>query len=269
MAVQVCYRGMAVADLIDHFMPMLQSCDSFSALIDFPADEVYMFVSRQRVAAGDTHVPDYPRTLWGGQISEDGFTMGGASNPGTHTAPWHEVLFYHVSGGDEGKASDLWKDYTELQLEYFVDLADCDAALRATWQCARQWTDHSATDRLFRACELRVVRADSAESLLSPVRGRDSLVIHFSISTGFGAMVESGNGNGTVGQRALDCCAEMEAALAPFGPRPHWGKLFTMGAGELVGVYGADAISQFRELAKTHDPEGKFRNEWVSALLFD
>ena len=266
---QVCYRGMAVEALIVNFMPMLHSCDSFSALIDFPADEVYMFVSRQRVAAGDTRVPEYPPTLWGGTISADGFTMAGSSNPGTHTAPWHEVLFYHVSGGDEGKATDLWKGYTELQMEYFVDLADYDAALRAAWKCARQWGDCTETDRLFRACELRVVRADSADSLLSPVRGRDSLVIHFSISTNFGEMVESGFGNGTVGQRALDCCTEMESALAPFAPRPHWGKLFTMGADALSDVYGSEAIRQFRKLANKHDPEGKFRNDWVTQLLFD
>ena len=47
------------------------------------------------------------------------------------------------------------------------------------------------------------------------VRGRDSLVIHFSISTGFEAMVESANGNGNVGQRELDCCAEIEVVVAP------------------------------------------------------
>ena len=57
----------------------------------------------------------------------------------------------------------------------FVDLADADAALRATYACTRQWTDESSdragssapgggladappADRLFRACELRVVR---------------------------------------------------------------------------------------------------------------
>ena len=121
----------------------------------------------------------------------------------------------------------------------FVDLADADAALRATYACTRQWTDESTdragssapgggladalpADRLFRACELRVVRADSEDSWLSPVRGRDSLVIHFSISAGFGEDTKAGSSFGVVGSRAVECCAELEEALAPFSARPHW-----------------------------------------------
>ena len=189
----------------------------------------------------------------------------------------------------------------------FVDLADADAALRATYACTRQWTDESTdragssapgggladappADRLFRACELRVVRADSEDSWLSPVRGRDSLVIHFSISAGFGEDTEAGSSFGVVGSRAVECCAELEEALAPFSARPHWsatqrsilhcvptffddglagrGKLFTLGKEEVEAVYGAEAIAEFRALAAKHDPEAKFRNGWVDSLLF-
>jgi xylitol oxidase len=294
---QACYKDMGVTELIDNFDEMLRSCDSFSALIDFPNGNVFHFVTRKRVAPGIVDVPDYPETLWGGTLSEDGFSIKNLehSTTGTHTAPWHEVLFYHVAGGEEGKASDFWADYTELQLEYFVDLADSGAALRAAHACSRRWTDASDTDKLFGACELRVVRADSEQSLLSPVRGRDSLVLHFSISTGFGQPCAAGP-NGVVGQRALDCCAEMEAALgpsappphrlarereperehdhtaarraAPFAPRPHWGKLFTLGAADIAGLYGPEAIRAFRALAAEHDPSGKFRNDWIDALLF-
>ena len=47
------------------------------------------------------------------------------------------------------------------------------------------------------------------------------------------------------------------------------GKLFTLGKDEGEAVYGAEAIAEFRALAAKHDPEAKFRNDWVGSLLFD
>ena len=47
------------------------------------------------------------------------------------------------------------------------------------------------------------------------------------------------------------------------------GKLFTLGKEDVEAVYGAGAISEFRALAAKHDPEAKFRNDWVAALLFE
>ena len=37
---------------------------------------------------------------------------------------------------------------------------------------------------------------------------------------------------------ARDARPALEAALAPFGARPHWGKLFGHGAAELAALYG-------------------------------
>ena len=62
----------------------------------------------------------------------------------------------------------------------------------------------------------------------------------------FGEPTEAGGSFGVVGKRAVECCAELEAALSPFSARPHWGKLFTMGKEELSAVYGAGEIAKFR-----------------------
>ena len=70
---------MAVDDLIMNFTPMLHSGYSFFALIDFPTD--HMFVSRQKVEAVDTHMPDYPPNLWRGEISEEAFYDGWLKQP--------------------------------------------------------------------------------------------------------------------------------------------------------------------------------------------
>lgn len=46
------------------------------------------------------------------------------------------------------------------------------------------------------------------------------------------------------------------------------GKLHHMGAEQLADVYGQDTVEKFRALCLSHDPEGKFRNEWFDRLLF-
>jgi xylitol oxidase len=55
--------------------------------------------------------------------------------------------------------------------------------------------------------------------------------------------------------------AAVEAALAPFEPRPHWGKLFHTGRDELAARY--PRLGDFAELAGRLDPRGAFRNAWL------
>jgi xylitol oxidase len=53
----------------------------------------------------------------------------------------------------------------------------------------------------------------------------------------------------------------IEAALAPFDARPHWGKLFS----SVGDVY--PRLGDFRRLAAELDPEGKFRNEFLETYV--
>jgi xylitol oxidase len=59
--------------------------------------------------------------------------------------------------------------------------------------------------------------------------------------------------------------AGIEAQLAPFGARPHWGKLFCTSPETVSGLYGR--LPDFRRLLRDLDPAGKFRNELVDAYL--
>ena len=53
----------------------------------------------------------------------------------------------------------------------------------------------------------------------------------------------------------------MEAALAPFGARPHWGKLFRADAPAIAPLY--PRLADFAGLMERLDPRGAFRNEWL------
>lgn len=55
----------------------------------------------------------------------------------------------------------------------------------------------------------------------------------------------------------------LEAALAPFGPRPHWGKVFLADAAAIASRY--ERLDDFAALAQRLDPRGAFRNDWLSA----
>ena len=57
----------------------------------------------------------------------------------------------------------------------------------------------------------------------------------------------------------------VEEQLAPFGVRPHWGKLFTISPAQLKSRY--ERSGDFQQLLLQYDPKGKFRNEFIDLNL--
>ena len=64
-------------------------------------------------------------------------------------------------------------------------------------------------------------------------------------------------------ERAVDA---LEAALAPYEPRPHWGKVFHTGRDELRARY--PRLADFAGLAERLDPRGAFRNDWLAERVW-
>lgn len=150
--------------------------------------------------------------------------------------PWHERL------------SHFRMEFTpscgeELQSEYIVPLAQGYEALQAIDALRGRIAPHLLI------CEIRSVAAD--DHWLSPFYGRDSLAIHFTWKKDWESV------------RSL--LPVIEAALAPFEARPHWGKLFAMDAETLASRYPRWA--DFQGLVKRHDPRGKFGNAFLGRVL--
>jgi len=97
--------------------------------------------------------------------------------------------------------------------------------------------------------ELRSVAAD--ELWLSPSYQRDTIGLHFTWLDDLPAV--------------LPVLAAVEERLAPFAPRPHWGKLFTIAPADLAASY--DRLPDFRALMQQYDPAGKFRNHFLEVNL--
>lgn len=149
--------------------------------------------------------------------------------------PWNERLPHFRSDFTPSSGE-------ELQTEYFVALEDGPAAINAVAQLG----DRIAP--LLFVSELRTVAADAL--WLSPCYRRKSLALHFTWHSRE--------------QEVLALLPAIEAALQPFAARPHWAKLFTIGADQLDALY--PKLAAFRELRASFDPDGKFRNAFLRRL---
>ena len=87
---------------------------------------------------------------------------------------------------------------------------------------------------------------------LSPSYGDDRVGIHFSWRREPDAVHE--------------ITAEIEAILLPLGARPHWGKIIHAPAAQIAPLY--PKLSAFRELSRSYDPGGKFRNQFLDMHVF-
>jgi xylitol oxidase len=63
----------------------------------------------------------------------------------------------------------------------------------------------------------------------------------------------------------LPALGALEEQLAPFGARPHWGKVFTTPPDVVRRVY--PRVPDAAALARRLDPDGVFRNGFVEEYL--
>jgi len=132
----------------------------------------------------------------------------------------------------------------ELQSEYFVPRPHAVEAILAVERLRDQVTPHLLIT------EIRAIAADNL--WMSPCYQQPCVTIHFTWKQDWPAV------------RKLLPVIEKE--LAPFNARPHWGKLFTTSPEQLKSIY--KKLPDFLELSKKYDPQGKFRNEFLSRNIF-
>ena len=146
--------------------------------------------------------------------------------------PWYERLPHF-------KLNFTPSSGQEIQTEFFVPFERGYEAVRAVETLKDEITPH-----LF-ITELRAIAAD--DLWMSMAYKRPSLAIHFTWKPETEAV--------------LAVVPKIEAKLKPFGARPHWAKVFTMGTKEIAPLY--PRVGDFRELVKSVDPSGKFENKYL------
>jgi xylitol oxidase len=132
----------------------------------------------------------------------------------------------------------------ELQSEYFVSRQHAVEAILAIERLRNMVSPHLLIS------EIRTIAAD--DLWMSTAYKQDSVAIHFTWKQDWPAVSK--------------LLPQIERELAPFNPRPHWGKLFTMAPSELRSKY--ERLPEFVALAKKLDPQGKFRNKFLERNIF-
>lgn len=234
---QQAYTGVAWADIVADPERLFASAHSVSVFTTWgdPAHDLVWVKS----TAADTDA-DYVLAL-GGRAVGDALhlgrirTVGNTTERGT-SGPWHTRLPHF-------RADAPPSDGDEIQSEYFVPLGSAREALAAVRGIADSF------DAQLLVTELRTIAADRL--WLSPAFDRDVLAIHFTWR------------NDTAGVNAV--LPSVEAALAPFDVRPHWGKAFTM-PGETLRSTLTHA-DRFIAAAREADPRGVFRNPFLQRTL--
>ncbi|MEV4336687.1 FAD-binding protein [Streptomyces sp. NPDC049590] len=150
--------------------------------------------------------------------------------------PWHERLPHF-------RAEFTPSSGEEIQSEYLLPRAAAVDALHAV-DAVRE-----TVAGVLQTCEVRTIAADA--QWLSPAHARDSVALHFTWVRDEAAV--------------LPVVRRLEEALAPFDPRPHWGKVFGIPAADLRERYAR--LDGFRALARALDPAGTFTNGFVRELL--
>ncbi|MEA1785811.1 FAD-binding protein [Arenibacter sp. GZD96] len=152
--------------------------------------------------------------------------------------PWYDRL-PHFKMGFMPSAGE------ELQSEYYIPREHAVAAIMAIEKMKAEIFPHILIS------EIRTIAADNF--WMSPCYQQDCITIHT-----------------TWKQKTKEVLAllpKIEAALAPYQPKPHWGKLFTLDAKTLQSRYAKH--SDFVALAKSYDPKKKFVNEYLKNHVFD
>jgi alditol oxidase len=150
--------------------------------------------------------------------------------------PWHERLPHFRPGFTPSTGA-------ELQTEYLLPRPAAVPAIDALTGLGELIAP------VLRTSEIRTVAAD--EAWLSTAYRQDSVAFHFTWILDAGAV--------------RPVIAAIEKELVPLGARPHWGKVFGVPPDAVRARY--PRWDDFRALARSLDPAGKFRNDFMDTYF--
>jgi xylitol oxidase len=238
---QTVYQNLSFDQLQHHLDEIFGAGYSVSLFTDWQNHQAAQVWIKRRLASGDSN--EWPAEFFGAKRATEklhpitGHPAESCTEQMGVPGPWYERLPHF-------KMNFTPSSGRELQTEYFVPRERGYEAILAVEKLRDQITPH-----LF-VTELRTIAAD--DLWVSTAYKRDSMAIHFTWKPEWDAVKL--------------ILPQIEAHLKPFGPRPHWAKLFTLAPGPLQAQYAR--LAEFKTMAKRYDPGGKFRNEFIETNLY-
>jgi xylitol oxidase len=245
---QRVYENLPLETLDDHFAALMTSAYSVSLFTDWRSPRLTQLWLKQAL----NPTTSIPAALSASSVTQEPwFTATPAPAPRDPVpglpadrcteqlgipGRWYDRL-PHFRPGFRPSVGD------ELQSEYLLPVEHAVPALHAL----NQIRDRVAP--VLRICEIRVIAAD--QLWLSPCYRRDSVAFHFTWIADPASV--------------LPVVTLLERQLAPFAPRPHWGKIFTTPPDALRSAY--QRLPDFLALTRRFDPAAKFRNAYTDRYL--
>jgi xylitol oxidase len=238
---QVVYRNLPMQALENNFLDIMSSGYSVSLFTDWKNKNVNEVWIKSRAEAGVT--PAIAPEFYGAKLATQNMhpiedqPAGNCTEQMGVPGPWFERLPHFKMGFTPSAGK-------ELQSEYFVPLEHGYEAMMAMEKLHDKIAPHIFIS------EIRTIAADNL--WLSPCFKRDAVALHTTWKQ---------NWDGVMALLPL-----IEEQLAPFGARPHWGKLFTLAPSVLQSRI--EKLDDARKLFSQYDPQGKFRNEFLDVNLY-
>jgi alditol oxidase len=238
---QTVYENLSFDHLKDHFDEIFGSGYSVSLFTDWQHHQATQVWIKRRLAPGDAN--QWPNEFFGAKAATRklhpvaGHDAEAATEQQGIPGPWYERMPHFRMNFTPSSGR-------ELQTEYFVPRERGYEAILAVEKLRDQITPH-----LF-ITELRTIAEDRL--WMSMAYQRPSLAIHFTWKPEW--------------PEVSKILPQIEKQLEPFDPRPHWAKLFTISPSQLQSRYVK--LPDFKALLSHYDPNGKFRNKFLSRNLY-
>jgi xylitol oxidase len=238
---QVVYENLSMDQLEHHLEEIFAGGYSVSLFTDWQNHRISQVWVKRRVQSGSP--PEFAPELLGAKLATrklhplPGHSAESCTEQMGIPGPWYERLpHFRINFTPSSGA--------ELQSEYLIPREKGYQAILAIEQLRDHVTPHLLIS------EVRTIEADRLWT--STAYQRPSMGIHFTWKPEWPAV--------------KNVLPMIEAKLAPFGARPHWGKLFTMAAPQIKPLY--PEMSQYQGLMAHYDPQGKFRNRFLESNIY-
>jgi len=235
---QDAFHGLPWSTVLADLEAVTGAAYSVSMFTDWLGDQVQLAVLKTRLTPHDDSAPVVGDEFFGA-TRRSGLSIFGREDDDNTTqadgvpGPWNQRL-PHFRFDSTPSVGD------EIQSEYFVDRSAGADALRAVRALGERIAPH------LHITELRTAAAD--QLWLSGAYQRPMLAIHFTWKPELDTV--------------LALLPEIEAALAPFDARPHWGKVNRVDAATLARVH--PRLAESRALFERLDPAGMFSNDYLA-----
>lgn len=236
---QIVYQNMPMAALEKDFEAIMSSGYSVSLFTDWTKKNI----SEVWIKNKSEDMKEIAPAFYGAKLQTKNLHPIEALDPVNCTeqmgidGPWYERMPHFKMGFTPSSGK-------ELQSEFFIPFEHAYEGLMAIEKLNDKVSPH------LMITEVRAIAAD--KYAMSPFYNKTCVAFHFTWKQETEEV-----------QRVLPF---IEEALAPFNPRPHWGKVFTMKPAVLQARI--EKLSEFKTLMVKYDPEGKFKNEFIDLNLF-